>query len=100
MHVNRLAMNRFLPLTTEPGVSDICLETLKNLGLHRQVPVFHVFETISSKRSEIRRRQLAIEFYQTRQSEIVEKYGTAWVEKGIVRYKGMHHRISSSFLFF
>jgi hypothetical protein len=92
--VNRLCMNRFLPLTAEPGVSDICLEeALKNLGLNRQVPVIHVFETIAKKRSEVRRRQLAIDWHQTRQTEIVEKYGSAWVEKGMIRYKGMQHSI-------
>ena len=96
MHVNRLAMNRFLPLTAEVCVSDVCLEkTLRNLDLNRSVSVYHVFETIAEKRSEVRRRKLIMDYVRTRQAEIIEKYGTAWVEKGIVRYKGMRLFISN-----
>merc|ERR1711911_97867 len=70
--VSRLAMNRFLPMTTGPSVSVANLESaLKHLSLSQKTPVFGVFQVVSEKQSGVGRMQHAIKWHDTRQREML-----------------------------
>ena len=62
--------------------------TLVHLGLGRGIPVIKVFEALGERRSRIRSMRIAVKWHETRQQEISEQYGRAWLEHGLPHFKG------------
>lgn len=89
--ISRLAMNRFLPMTTGPSMSVTNFEsTLKHLCLSPNTPVFGVFQVVSEKQSRIQRMQHAMKWHDTRQREMLDKYGSSWLKSGMVHSDGLY----------
>ena len=89
MPVNRLAVHRLL-VTSDSSVSGTHLDmTLKHLGLPRTLSVFRVLESVGDKRLQIWKMQQALKWHEARKSEIAEKHGLAWLENGLIHYKGL-----------
>ena len=87
-------MNRFLPMTTGPSVSVANLESaLKHLSLSQKTPVFGVFQVVSEKQSGVGRMQHAIKWHDTRQREMLDRYGSSWLKNGVIHYDGMYPAI-------
>ena len=59
---------------------------LKQMGIHQGVSVYSVFEAIGEKRTKMRNMLQAITWHETRQSEIMQQYGQAWLEQGPVHF--------------
>lgn len=59
---------------------------LKQMGIHQGVSVYGVFEAIGEKRAKMRNMLQAIKWHETRQFEIMQQYGQAWLEQGSVHF--------------
>lgn len=80
---------------------------LKQMGIHQGVSVYSVFEAIGEKRTKMRNMLQAITWHETRQSEIMQQYGQAWLEQGPAHFTSNHiifkfylKDFSSRFIFF
>ncbi len=59
------------------------------MGLPRTLSVFRVLEAVGEKRLQTWKMQQALKWHETRKSEIADKHGLAWLENGLVHYKGL-----------
>jgi len=92
--ISRLAMNRFLPMTTGPSLSVANLESaLKHLSLSQNTAVFAVFQVVSEKQSHVQQMQHAIKWHETRQREMLDRYGLSWLKNGMVHYDDLEKRL-------
>lgn len=95
--MNLLSVHRLLP-TAESDVSGSHLEkALKCLGIPCTLPVFRVLEMVGEKQLEMRKMQRSLKWHETRNSEIIEKHGQAWLENGEVHYKGLDSLIARDY---
>ena len=91
-------MNRFLPMTTGPSLSVANLESaLKHLSLSQNTAVFAVFQVVSEKQSHVQQMQHAIKWHETRQREMLDRYGLSWLKNGMVHYDGLYPFSPSEF---
>jgi len=91
MPIVRLAMNRFLPSTIENLES-----TLKCLALSRNASVFNVFRVVNDKQMKMQRMCQAVKWHDTRQQEMLDKYGEKWLKNGTVHYDELSKKLKGN----